>query len=141
MTSNEPQQQGVVSSHQSGTQMESAVEAIGAVRVLRVSGEIDVLTAPRLHAGIEEALRAAPAEGADGVVVDLSNVTFLASAGLAVLAEYVQPANQRDRLVVVANSSATLRPMSLTGLTDLLRVCQTLEDAHAALGDDLSRRG
>ena len=44
-----------MSSHQSGTQMESAVEAIGAVRVLRVSGEIDVLTAPRLHAGIEEA--------------------------------------------------------------------------------------
>ena len=69
-------------------------------------------------------------------------MTFLASAGLAVLAEYVQPANQRDRLVVVANSSATLRPMSLTGLTDLLRVCQTLEERSVFpiesphLGDD-----
>ncbi|MEV6560025.1 anti-sigma factor antagonist [Nocardia sp. NPDC051756] len=99
--------------------------------VLRVGGEIDVLTAPALDAAITDVMAADDA--ALGVVVDLSAVSFLASAGLAVMAAAAQSASRGNRLVVVANNSATLRPMQVTGLTGLLSVCATVTQACVAL--------
>src|SRR5680860_265694 len=49
--------------------------------VLIVSGEIDVLTAPQLQEAIELALSNRPG----ALVLDLSEVTFLSSAGMGVL--------------------------------------------------------
>lgn len=57
--------------------VEQRVEA-GAV-VVSVLGEVDMLTAPRLRAAMDGALRSAVARR---VVIDLSQVTFLASAGV-----------------------------------------------------------
>lgn len=103
------------------------------VTVLRVSGEIDVLTAPRLDVAIDQAFSADGDERRCGVVVDLSAVTFLSSAGLAVLAAGAQPRTGGQRLVIVANRSATVRPLQVTGLTDLLSVYRTVTEATEAL--------
>ena len=72
--------------------------------LLEVDGEIDTATAPRLQAGLDEALDAADAEGSR-VVVDLTGVTFLASSGLAVLiggARRVTALGGRLRLVAAS---------------------------------------
>ena len=83
--------------------------------LLEVDGEIDTATAPRLQAGLDEALDAADAEGSR-VVVDLTGVTFLASSGLAVLiggARRVTALGGRLRLV--AASRSVTRPLQVTG--------------------------
>jgi anti-sigma B factor antagonist len=86
----------------------------GAAVVLRVSGEVDTLTAPALG----EALTALLAAGvADGVVaVEMSGVGFLASSGLAVLIRAAHQAEAQGReLHLVAGGRAVARPLQVTG--------------------------
>lgn len=62
------------------------------------------------------------------LVIDLSAVDFLASAGMAVLVwahRQAEPADVR----VVASSRLTLRPLQLTRLTDELAVFLSLPAA------------
>ncbi|MFI9010740.1 STAS domain-containing protein [Actinosynnema sp. NPDC053489] len=96
------------------------------VAVVSVSGEVDMLTAPQLRA---EALR-----HLDGrtLVLDLSGVTFLGSAGLAVLVEASQQAKARDaEFRVVAVDRAVTRPLVATGLGDVFSVSASVEEALA----------
>jgi anti-sigma B factor antagonist len=59
------------------------------------------------------------------IVVDLSGVTFLDSAGLCVLAAAHRRLKGRNvRLRVLATSRAVIRPLQITGLWELLRVEQ-----------------
>lgn len=52
------------------------------IAVVTVGGEIDSFTAPALEAAIAEALAVDPT----ALIIELSTVTFLASAGLQILA-------------------------------------------------------
>ncbi len=82
--------------------------------LLRVEGEIDTLTADELERGMDQLL-AAPS----GVlVVDLSDVTFMASSGLAVLIRAAHRADDR-RLRIVATGRAVRRPLEITGSDQL----------------------
>lgn len=99
--------------------------------VLEVDGEIDTLTAPRLEADLVSALDSGGAEGTS-VIVDLTNVTFLASSGLAVLIYGARRATAAGRrLHVVAATRSVTRPMSVTG-------ADTLFDTHADLDSALA---
>jgi anti-anti-sigma factor len=111
--------------------MQIKVDQLDKAAVLEVSGEIDMVTAPQLQQAIDEAWRADA--GAPAVVVDLSEVTFLASAGLAVLAASTRGAPEAARLLVVAHGPATARPIQLTGLTEFLDLYPTAAEALAAL--------
>jgi len=104
--------------------------------LLEVDGEIDTATAPRLQAGLVEALDAAHAEGSH-VVVDLTGVTFLASSGLAVLiggARRVTALGGRLRLV--AASRSVTRPLQVTGADALF---DTFDDVASALSAEARR--
>lgn len=103
-----------------------AHEQDGAV-VLEVSGEIDMLTAPRLREAVWSALDGRPGV----VVVDLLEVTFLGSSGLAVLVEAQQRAVERTALRIVATGAATMRPLQITGLDRHVSVFATRSDALA----------
>jgi anti-sigma B factor antagonist len=86
-----------------------------------VSGEIDCSTAPQLSACIDSLLSAAPAEA----VVDLSEVTFLDSAGLhALVTAHARAMALGVRLRVLVASRAVERPIQVTGLWDVLGVEQ-----------------
>jgi anti-sigma B factor antagonist len=82
--------------------------------LLRVEGEIDTLTADELESGMEQLL-AAPS---DVLVIDLSDVTFLASSGLAVLIRAAHRAGGR-RLRLVTAARAVRRPLEITGSDQL----------------------
>lgn len=91
------------------------------VVVLRVSGEIDMLTAPVLTEHVQEQFARVPAPRT--LVFDLTRVSFLGSAGLAVLAHAQTTASDRgDAVQVVANARAVLRPLEVTGLDKVLDV-------------------
>ncbi|OBJ35662.1 anti-anti-sigma factor [Mycolicibacterium mucogenicum] len=102
---------------------------IGAVSVVTVSGTVDMLTAPQL----ESALSPAAVGAAQAVVVDLSAVDFLASAGMGVLVAAHAELAPAVRLVIVADGPTTSRPLKLVGIADLIELFATRDEALAAV--------
>lgn len=98
--------------------------------VIAVSGEVDALTAPQFSAAIGEATAGSPA----GVIVDLSAVDFLASAGLGVLVATHEQVTAKARFGVVADGPATRRPITVLGLDSIITLYRTLEEALADMG-------
>ena len=93
-----------------------------------VRGEVDIATADQMG----EALCAAEA-GAEPIVLDLSDVTFMDSSGLRVLIEHARTSSVGDRLRIhVSDSVAHL--IDLAGLADHLALvrCDDLRDAELA---------
>lgn len=103
---------------------------VGRVAVVSVSGEIDMLTAPQLEKGIRAAVAQSPA----GLVVDLTDVEFFASAGMGVLVAVHDEVSPGIRFCVVAEGPATSRPLKLVGISDLVTLYPTREEALSALG-------
>jgi anti-sigma B factor antagonist len=105
--------------------------------VVQVDGAVDGLTAPRLRSVLGAAL-----ERFDDrpVVVDLTEVRFLGSAGLRTLAESAEHASHQPGFqplrVVVDSNRPVLRPIELTGHDAILALYHDVEDAVAghALG-------
>ena len=104
------------------------VERHDAAVVLLVSGEIDLVTAPHLQAAIALALNDRP----EVLVVDLTNVGLLSSAGLTVLIRAHFKAGNHTRFRVVAAGRTTFRPITLTGVDDEIAVFGTRQEALAA---------
>lgn len=101
----------------------------GRVAVISVSGVLDMLTSPQLEATISTAISKRPA----AVIVDLSDVDFLASAGMGVLVAARDQADGEIGFAVVASGPATSRPLKLVGLAEVVGLYPTLEEARAAL--------
>ncbi len=104
-------------------------EWIGRTAVIAVSGVLDMLTSPQLEA----ALAAATSKDPTAVVVDLSTVEFLASAGMGVLVTARDKADGKYGFAVVASGPATSRPLKLVGLADVVGLYSTLAEARAAV--------
>jgi len=94
-------------------------------RVVTVTGEVDVLTAPELAAFLTAQLAVAQL-----VVVDLDGVRLLGSAGLSVLFEVNELAIQEDRdLRLVCNSRTANLALEVTGLRERLPFVDSVSDA------------
>ena len=93
--------------------------------ILSCTGTLDMLTAPELERRIASALDKRPTS----LIVDLSGVDFLASHGMSVLVATAELCSTTVGFSVVANGPATSRPMQLIGLTDLVTMHATLNDA------------
>jgi anti-anti-sigma factor len=104
------------------------LEQHGRTAILRVTGALDLITAPRLGRLFDRALR----QRADLVVADLTGVDFLASAGMAELVRANRGCVPPIRLHVVAAGRITMRPLELTRLTDELTIFPSVPDALAA---------
>ena len=95
------------------------------VVVVTATGDVDALTAPRLHDAIVEALDVATT----ALVVDLTDVDFLSSAGMSVLMTGYRQAHPATAFCVVADGPFTDRPMRMIGLDRELRLYPTLSSA------------
>jgi anti-sigma B factor antagonist len=100
-------------------------EVHGDFVVLRLAGDIDLVTAPLVNQSIKAALEQTPPV----LVVDLTGVEFMASAGLAELSTGYRLAAPGTTFRVVAPSRATSRPLEMVGLTEVFGVFPTLDDA------------
>jgi len=101
--------------------------SVGRAVVVAVSGDVDVLTVPRLREELDLALAQA---GTDPVVVDLTEVTFLASRGLSALVDAHRAACACGPLrIVVDHTRPVIRPLQLTGLAEVLTLFTDVEDA------------
>jgi anti-sigma B factor antagonist len=98
--------------------------------VVSLRGEVDALTAPRLGSrlfGLAD-------EGKRGVVVDLSDVTFMDSTGIGVLLNAMTHFSARHgELVLVCPSQMILRPFELAGVAKHLKITGSREEALGCL--------
>lgn len=106
-------------------------EWFGRTVVLGASGVIDMLTSPQLEVSIATSLKKNPT----AIIVDLTDVDFLASAGMGVLVAARDQAAPEVRFGVVASGPATSRPLKLVGLAEIVGLFSTLDEARAALGE------
>jgi anti-sigma B factor antagonist len=108
--------------------MTSQQTRIGVAVVVTVTGEVDMLTAPRLR----EAVRAALDDPhAREVVIDLTPVTFLSSSGLAALVQAKHDAARRGEpvRVVVDHARPVISPIKAAGLDGVLALYRRLDEA------------
>lgn len=95
--------------------------------IIAVRGEVDMFTSPTLGDEVNAALDESPAV----LVIDLTAVRFLGSAGLAALVEAQARASRDTAVRIVAGTSSTTRILRLTGLDHALVVYPTVEEAIA----------
>lgn len=94
-------------------------------RVVHVVGEIDTLTAPVLRGRLDDHLA-----DTELLVLDLSEVTFLGSAGLAALVAAKDDADRRGHVLrLVCGSRIVTRALEATGLMDLFDVADGVPEA------------
>lgn len=111
------------------TSMDERDEAV----VLLVEGEIDGLTAPRLRGAIGTAF-----ERLNGrvLILDMTQVQFLGSAGLRTLLDSAAEAMHHDGYqplrVVVDENRPVIRPIEIVGLDNVLALYHSVSDALAA---------
>lgn len=96
--------------------------------VVVVSGEVDIHTAP--------SLRAAATAGIDHpsvnpCILDLTEVTFLDSAGLTALLDATSHAEARDEplRIIVDGNRPVIRPIEITSLDDELSLYHSIDEA------------
>jgi anti-sigma B factor antagonist len=103
---------------------------IAETTILTVGGNVDVTSAPHLAAYLDQCV--AEANG-QLVVVDLSDVTFLAAAGISALVQaHGTACTHGGELRVVANTFPVRRPLTITSAAEELAVYVTVAQALTA---------
>ncbi len=100
------------------------------VELVLVEGELDISTAPRLigilNTAVQEALRS--------LVVDLSDVDFMDSTGLALLINAHRRLARRSKgFAVVCPPGPLRRVFEVTDMVEILHVCPDRDSARAAI--------
>jgi anti-sigma B factor antagonist len=113
-----------------------SVEHRGDIAILVVSGVVDLATAPAL----EEVAGQLVAQNPKALVIDVSDVTFLASVGLKILASTHRELTPRGCFAVIADGPATSRPIKLTHLDEVFPLYPTLDDGLTAIRNELAGR-
>lgn len=99
--------------------------------VVAAVGTVDVLTAPQLNEAVDALLTESPS----AVIVDLTEVDFLASAGMSALISVHERISGSGHFAVVASGPVTNRPMRLVGLHEVIAMYETLDEAMRGTGN------
>jgi anti-anti-sigma factor len=107
-------------------------------QIIAVAGEIDICTAPAVHAYLLKAADITFGNGDSGLVVDLSAVTFMDASGLTALLRADHHARRAgERLRLAAPTARIIRLLEITHLDLYFDLYPTREAATAAgLGSD-----
>ena len=99
--------------------------------VLSVAGNVDAGTEQRFR----DALTSVLAHGVPRIIVDLSRVAFMSSAGIGVLMGVRRVlADAGGSLVLASPHGEVAQVLSITGVAGVIPVTASLADAVAALG-------
>ena len=108
---------------------QQSVVAGGDCAVLRIAGEVEAYTAPRLREHVIDLID----NGVRHIVADLREVTFLDSTGLGVLVGGLKRVRAHDgSLDLVCTQERILKIFRITGLTKVFGIHETVDQAIAA---------
>lgn len=113
------------------------VEHHGGAVVVRLYGDIDLANAREVRSGID----AAPGPDTAGMVVDLSETSYVDSTGISILVRVAREfAARRQQFVVVApEGGAPRRVLDIVQMRRVAPVHDSLGDALGALDDPDAR--
>jgi anti-sigma B factor antagonist len=104
-------------------------KTIKEIAIVELTGDIDASTAPKIQAQVLPII-----QSNNKILLDLSGVPYMSSAGLRVLLSlYRQTTAKNGSLVLVGISEEIEDTMSVTGFLDFFTVCKTLDAGLAAL--------
>lgn len=96
------------------------------IEILSVHGEIDASSSVDL----DQSIAACTKDGAKKILIDLSDLTYISSAGLGVFMSYVEEFKEKNiRMILFGLTSRVDHTFNLLGLADLLEIVGTREDA------------
>ena len=112
--------------------MDYQIHTEGPVRVVELSGDLDVAGAPTLQGAMQEIID----NGGQHVVVDLGAVPFMDSSGLGVLvAAHRRMGAVGGRLALAGAGPALAKVFQLTRTNRLFEMHDTVSDALAEMRD------
>jgi anti-sigma B factor antagonist len=116
------------------SQLTLTVHPDGQGAILSVGGEVDLATAPQLHAKLMDLIEV---QEAGVVVVDLTPVGFMDSTGLSVLLAGHRRAQAHGHTIrLVCPDGPVLRVLRLTGIDKVVFVYGSLAEAVGAQDAD-----
>lgn len=108
------------------------VAEYGRWAVMRVTGEIDMATAPRLRQHVQTVTSGKPA----GLVLDLDRCDFIDSTGLGVMVGAAKRLRMIDGAFRIVCSQSHLNELfKLTRLDEVFELYESLEEALASVDD------
>jgi len=110
--------------------MQVTIKSIHGVSLIELEGILDGKTAPEVQRQVLPS-----AEGQNRVILDMSRVNYISSAGLRVLLLlYRQLKAKGGRIALVGMSEEIKDVMSNTGLINFFLIADSLDGGIAALG-------
>lgn len=105
------------------------VKTVEQATVVELAGRIDSQTAPEVQRQIFPLIQTG-----SKIILDMTRVTYMSSAGLRMLAATYQHISDHDgRIVLVGLSERIQDTMSITGFLRYFTICETLPIGLAAL--------
>lgn len=109
--------------------MDIVVDVMKGINVVKLNGDLDLKSAPEFQQRITPLI-----QSGSKLVVDMSGVEYMSSAGLRVLlATYRQVTAVGARLILAGVSEDVQEVMSMTGFLQNFTLQQTVPDGVAAL--------
>ncbi|MBP5618498.1 MAG: STAS domain-containing protein [Clostridia bacterium] len=89
----------------------------GTELTVALQGRLDTVTAPELETELKTAL-----EGVTALVIDLSELEYISSAGLRVLLSAQKTMNKQGEMKVVHVNETVMEIFEVTGFSDILTI-------------------
>ena len=106
--------------------MKVTTKKAGEAAIVAISGEVDMFSSPDLRRELQGLTRRKVAR----IVVDLSDVGFMDSSGIATLVQGLKEARPfGGKFLLAAPTETVLRVLQLANLTELFGVHETVEEA------------
>ena len=116
-----------------GIRLETQLKDIDGTKVLDVTGEIDVYTAPQFKDAVNTVINS----GQKHLVVDMTNVTYMDSSGFGALLSATRRLRPQGGTINLVNvSNAIDRILKITRLNTVFATYGSLEDALAVARDN-----
>ena len=84
---------------------------------ISIDGRLDTSTAPELDEELKASL-----EGVEELVMDITNMEYISSAGLRVLLSAQKAMNAQGEMVVVGANDTVMEIFDITGFADILTI-------------------
>jgi anti-sigma B factor antagonist len=111
-----------------GSSMQVGIQYKGNIAIAAPTGDIGTHEAPALRTAIKQALDKRPAK----IIVDLSGVPYMATAGLATLVEAMNLTRKANTVLVLANMHERVKAVfDISRLTSLFKITADLATAEA----------
>lgn len=116
-----------------GIKLETAINEVSQVPVVRVVGEIDVYTAPDFKSAINKVIDS----GATKIVIDLTDVSYMDSSGFGTLLGATKRIRPKGGAIsLIGCSEAIERMLKITRLDTIFGMYPTVDEAVEALGKE-----